>query len=568
MAQALVAYGQGDSAAVLADRLRAKPALLGDVAARLLEDRAAGSRLVLIVDQFEEVFTLCHRNDERIAFFDALVHAAQVPDGPISVAVAIRGDYYGHCSVHQELARLLAANHLLVGPMSPSEIRTAIEEPAHRAGLAIDHDLVDRVVDDASGAAGVLPLLSTAMLETWNRRRDGRLTLDAYLTTGGVHGAIARLAESVYEELSPDQRGAVRYMLLRLAELGEDGDDVRRRAPLDELVTSAAHQEVLDVLVSHRLVTVDGGRVEVAHEALLREWPRLRTWLEEDRAGRALHRRLTADARAWDEAGGPEDLLLRGMRLDSAVDWATGHEGELHPLEQAYLNASSAAWQRELASSRRAARRFRALAVGLAVLLVAAVAAGVLAQVQRNQARTRARVAEAGRLANLSEVAGNQDLTRAVLLAIESWRTDENRDTEGVLLAAAQRYGTSDDVLHVPISGTFDVSSTDMLATTDVGQDVVLWDLRATSSPEVLETEAYDVQFSPDGSLVAAFTLPRAGQPPEIEVWDVAAATARRHHDATGLAERRPLRRLAWRARLVTRRFEGGARGCNLVGGL
>ena len=231
----------------------------------------------------------------------------------------------------------------------------------------------------------MLPLLSTAMLETWKRREGGRLTLDAYLASGGVRGAIARLAESVYEQLSPEERIALRGMLLRLAELGEDGDDVRRRATLDELVTSPMHQEVLDALVSHRLVTVDAGRAEVAHEALLREWPRLRTWLEEDRAGRRLHRQLTSDARAWEEAGRGRRPAVprRPARVGPRVDSGASRRA---PSVRAGVPRSGAARRGNGSSTAVAAlaRRFRWLAVALGVVLVAALAAGVVAQVQRN----------------------------------------------------------------------------------------------------------------------------------------------------------------------------------------
>ena len=417
LARSLVERAEGASAEVLAQRLRARPVHLADLVARAVEDRPAGCRFVVVVDQFEEAFTLCRDDVERAAFFDTLVHAASVPDGPGSVVVVLRGDYYGHCSVHPELARSIAASHRLVGPMSPNEIRAAIEEPARRAGLTVESGLVDRAIDDTRGAASVLPLLSTALLETWRRRRDGHLTTDAYVASGGVNGAIARLAESVHDELTAPERDALRSILLRLAELGEDGDDVRRRARHDEVVLSPMHQSVLDVLVSHRLVTVDLDRVEVAHEALLREWPRLRTWLEEDRAGRRLHRGLTADAWAWDEAGRPDDLLYRGVRLESAMEWAGRHTDDLHPVEQAFLDAGSGAWRRQLTASRRTARRFRVLSAALALLLAVAVAAGFVVQDQRNIARDRADAAEASRIGELSALAisgRNLEVARAV----------------------------------------------------------------------------------------------------------------------------------------------------------
>jgi WD40 repeat protein/class 3 adenylate cyclase/tRNA A37 threonylcarbamoyladenosine biosynthesis protein TsaE len=429
LARPLVVAGHGDSAAVLADRMRARPAALADVAARLTEDAPDGSRLVVIVDQFEEVFTHCRSEDERNAFFDALVHAARVPDGPTTVVVVLRGDYYGHCAVHQELGQLMAASHLLVGPMSPSEMRTAIEEPARRAALTVDAELVDRAVDDAAGAAGVLPLLSTAMLETWKRRVDGRLTLDAYVATGGVHGAIARLAESVYEQLSAEQRDVLRSTLLRLAEFGEDGEDVRRRAPLDELVTSPTHQQVLDVVVTHRLVSVDEGRAEVAHEALLREWPRLRTWLEEDRSGRRLHRRLTIDAQAWVEADRGAELLWHGARLAAAREWTAENPDELNREEGDFLAASLAS---EQAHAKRRRRRVTAVVASLAALTIAAVILSVVALVANDRASeneraatSQARVATALALAAQAEQVQATNPALGLALAAESMtRTD------------------------------------------------------------------------------------------------------------------------------------------------
>jgi WD40 repeat protein/class 3 adenylate cyclase/tRNA A37 threonylcarbamoyladenosine biosynthesis protein TsaE len=429
LARPLVAAGHGYSAAVLADRMRARPSTLADVAARLTEDQPDSSRLVVIVDQFEEVFTHCRREEERTAFFDALVHAARIPDGPTTVVVVLRGDYYGHCAVHQELGQLMAASHLLVGPMSTSEMRTAIEEPARCAGLTVEPELVGRAVDDAAGAAGVLPLLSTAMLETWKRRVGGHLTLDAYVDTGGVHGAIARLAESVYEQLSDGQRDVLRSTLLRLAEFGEDGEDVRRRAPLDELVTSPTHQEVLDVVVAHRLVSVDAGRAEVAHEALLREWPRLRTWLEEDRSGRRLHRRLTVDAQAWDEGDRGGELLWHGARLAAAEEWSAANPDALNRVEGEFLAASEAGEQER---ARRRRRRVTAVVASLAALTIAAVILSAVALVANNRASEneraatrQARVATALALAAQAEQVQSTNPALGLALAAESMtRTD------------------------------------------------------------------------------------------------------------------------------------------------
>ena len=172
---------------------------------------------------------------------------------------------------------MLAESHLLVGPMTDDEVHAAIEEPAHRAGLTLETGLADAIAADVADQPGALPLLSTALLETWVRRRDRTLTHAGYHDAGGVGGAVARLAENTYLQLTLDEQRECRQLLLRLAEPAEDSDDVRRRVPLVEL----GDTHVLQTLVARRLVTTSDGAAEVAHEALLREWPRLRSWLEE-----------------------------------------------------------------------------------------------------------------------------------------------------------------------------------------------------------------------------------------------------------------------------------------------
>ena len=255
-------------------------------------------RLLIAVDQFDEAFTLCADEGERAAFVDALVGSA---GGSGSVVVlALRAEFYGRCAAYPELARLLGANHVLVGPMQRDELRRAIELPAQRAGLRVERELVERLLADAADEPGALPLLSSALLELWQQRDGRHLRLAAYERTGGVRGAVARLAEAAYDRLDPAQQTVARSILLRLA--GEDAGAgaVRRRVPLEELDADRDDvRAVLDALAGSRLVLVDAGTAEVAHEALLREWPRLRGWLEEDADGRRLHRRLR-----WRRASG------------------------------------------------------------------------------------------------------------------------------------------------------------------------------------------------------------------------------------------------------------------------
>jgi hypothetical protein len=216
-------------------------------------------------------------------------------------------------------------------------------------------------VADVADEPGALPLLSTALLELW-RRRDGRcLRHAAYERTGGVRGAVARLAEDAYGELDPAQQGTARPVLLRLAGEGATGTIVRRRVPLAELETRRGDdvERVVAMLTERRLLTASAGTVEVAHEALLREWPRLRGWLEQDAHGRRLHRHLTDAARDWDQGGRDPGDLYRGARLASALEFRPYHEDELNPTEAAFLDASRAAGtraQRRCAPSRSAWR--------------------------------------------------------------------------------------------------------------------------------------------------------------------------------------------------------------------
>src|SRR3954452_25203538 len=234
-----------------------------------IEQATAHGPLLIAVDQFEETFTACGDETERAAFLGALIAAAGDERRRARVLVAVRADFYGRCAAYPELARQLGANHVLVGPMEQDELRRAIEVPAQRARLHVEPELVDALIADVKDEPGALPLLSTALLELW-QQRDGRtMRLSAYRQSGGVHRAVARLAERTYDRLDPDQRETARRILLRLAGEGEGDAAVRQRVELSELDGDGV-DEVLSVLAADRLVTIGEGEVEVAHEALFR----------------------------------------------------------------------------------------------------------------------------------------------------------------------------------------------------------------------------------------------------------------------------------------------------------
>ncbi len=389
-------------------------------------EAARPGRLVIAVDQFEETFTTCSDESERAAFVDALVAAARNPRRRTLVIVAVRSDFYGRCGAYPELSRLLGANQVLVGPMRRDELRRSIELPARRAGLRVERELVDALIADVEGEPGALPLLSTSLLELW-QQRDGRfLRFSDYRRSGGVHGAVARLAEHSYQRLDSEQRDVARRLLLRLAGEGEGDAVVRQRVPMAELEGDGI-DEVLSVLAEDRLVTVGGGEVEVAHEALLHEWPRLRGWLQEDADGRHLHHQLHLAGREWDAGGRDPGELYRGARLAAALDWSAAHGVELNATERSFLRESRGA-------SERAVRTLRVVLGAVAVLLVLAIVASLVALHERGTARGQARAADAQRLGARALV--ESELDRALLLARQGVELDDTFQTRGNLLAA------------------------------------------------------------------------------------------------------------------------------------
>jgi WD40 repeat protein/DNA-binding SARP family transcriptional activator len=393
-----------------------------------------GERFVVAVDQFEEVFTACSNEHERAAFVDALIGHARDAHRRATVLLALRADFYGRCAGFSELSRMLGANQVLVGAMRADELRRAIELPARAAGLEFESELPERLLADVQGEPGGLPLLSTALFELWEQRDGNRLELAAYERSGGVRGAIGRLAEGSYERLDPQEREDARRLLLRLAGEG----DVRTRVPIAELTGANG---VLSRLAADRLVTIGDGEAEVAHEALLREWPRLRTWLDEDAEGRRVHRQLATASRDWDTGGRDASELYRGARLVSATDWADTHANDLNDRERDFLTASQAAAEAEAERERRANRRLRVLLAGVGALLVVAVIAGVVAVSQRGEARDAALVADAQRLG--AEAVTNDRLDQAVRLARTGIALDDSPATRNSLFSVLLRQPAS-----------------------------------------------------------------------------------------------------------------------------
>jgi signal transduction histidine kinase len=333
-----------------------------------LQNVAEELRLVLLVDQFEEIFTLCEQDNLRQAFLENLLYAATVVGGKTIVILTLRADFYGKCAVYPTLAASLSDHQVLVGPMARDELRRAVERPAHLVGAEFEAGLVETLLNDVENQPGGLPLLQHAMLELWSRRKGRKLAYSDYEAIGGIQGALNRRAETIYNHLTDSEKEICRRIFLRLTQPGEGTEDTKRRASLSELVPSGDEaksvQAVIDKLVGAeaRLLVVEKDElvtghlfVEVAHEALIRGWPRLRAWIEEDRASLRVHRQLTSAVGEWDKNQRDESFVYRGLRLEEAQEWARTHAGDLNESERAFLDASQEASE-QADRDRRAAR--------------------------------------------------------------------------------------------------------------------------------------------------------------------------------------------------------------------
>jgi WD40 repeat protein len=543
--------------ATLIDDLARDPRSLQIFAKRKLGSKD-GSHLFLVIDQFEELFALCHSEEERLAFIGNLLTAASEADGPVIILIALRADFYAHCANYIQLRAALAKNQEYIGAMSEEELRHAIEEPARRGRWEFEPGLVDLLLHDVGREPGALPLLSHALLETWQRRRGRVMTLSGYTSSGGVRSAIAETAEAVFvDQFTHEQQDVARRIFLRLTELGDETatGDTRRRATFNELIlkpeeTNTIHS-LLKVLADARLIVTREDTVEVAHEALIREWPRLRAWLEDNREGLRLHRQLTDNAWEWNALNREPEMLYRGARLTQAQDWAATHKDELNPLEREFLDASilgaereaaerEAQRQRELEAAQKLAesenqraeeqtsfaqqmsKRAKYLTGAFIVALLMAFIAlyfGSRARETAMTAQNDKRLATARELAAASLNNLSVDPERSILLALQSVST--TRFVDGTVLPESLE-ALHRSIVSSPIQLTLTGHKTRVLSAAfspdgeqlaTIGDDgtTIIWEpntgrelrrLPGTTKPSDLYTEQR-IAYSPDGKLLA-----------------------------------------------------------------
>jgi WD40 repeat protein len=487
-----LAHDVGSSEEALAARLRAHPEQLAALVRQAIgrQDGDDG-RLLVLVDQFEELFTQCADETERRAFVKALCAAAG-PDGSrpaaAMVVIAVRADFYSRCLAYPELAPTFREYQVPVVPMTPDELREAIERPAAVAGCRLEDGLSGLILRDlrmggdqqGRTESGFLPLLSYALEQTWMHSEGRDLLIRRYEASGGVWNAVTRQADLVYNGLTPDARKAARLLLLRMVQVGEDLEDTRRRVDLAELEADrpqaeAAHiRAALDALAAARLITVDGRSAQIAHEALLRSWPRLRGWLDEDRGGLLIHRQLADAAHTW-HSGDDRTVLYGGPRLAAAREWFAdpGHRAALTPTERRFL-----------ARSVRGHRLRRASVMAGVGILVVALISGLIAVRQSQVAAERADAIASRQLALLADSLRDGDPATALGLSLAAYDISPTSEAgasvlhSSVTTAPVTLTGPTDRVFNVAYSGDGRV-----LAASAKDRTVRLWNVSRPDQP-------------------------------------------------------------------------------------
>lgn len=508
------------------------------------------SQLLLVIDQFEEVFTLSDDEHRISHFLNNLVTALTEPNSRLRLIVTLRADFYDRPLLYPGLSSLIRQRTEVVIPMSPEELERAIVGPAKQVGVNFESSLVTAIVSEVSGHLGALPLLQYGLMELFERRNGLLLTLDAYRAIGGTLGAVARRAESIYTQLNRSQQDISRQIFLRLITLGENTDDTRRRVLLSELLSiTPDHQSVRTVLDEYgrsRLLTFDrdpttrGPTVEVAHEAILREWTRLRGWLETSRNDLRLERTLAALAEDWHSANRDVSFLLRGGRLEQFERWYQSTSLALTENEKSFIDASLQERQvQQVEEERRkveqnrleqqARLRLYQLVAALIVFSLGALVLTVYAFQQNSQAQSARATSEANAAlsqslalaANAQSALQSYDSDLALALAFEAVRIPQAPLEARRLLANIALAPGTQHIFegHTSAVRTLDISPDSTWAVSgSVNGEIIIWDLPTGSIRYRLEGNhpfVKEVVINPLGEQFIS-----VGEDQQIFVWD------------------------------------------------
>ncbi|MBE9039733.1 PD40 domain-containing protein [Oscillatoriales cyanobacterium LEGE 11467] len=395
----------------LAKQLREGSLTVGTLTSRILEENGNASGFVLIVDQFEELYTLCPKSPKQQQFLDLLLEAANQTCN-LTLVLTLRADFFGYALSYRPFADALQNADVKLGPMNPEELRQIVEEPAKLLGVQIEAGLTERILQAVQASPGNLPLLEFALTQLWEKQEGGELTHEAYEAIGGVEKALANHAEAIYERLDDADKERAQRIFIQLVRPGEGTEDTRRLATREEV--GEENWDLVTRLADARLVVTGSGRddgdgvksdtqssitddsfpmthsVEIVHEALIREWGTLRRWMSANRDFRVWQERLKGRMGEWERHQCQDNALLQGAALGEAKEWLGKRETELSPSQRNFIRQS---WQRQKQRSRRT---ISLLATGLVAVFLLAIGVGV--QWQRavageKNANMRARIA-------------------------------------------------------------------------------------------------------------------------------------------------------------------------------
>ncbi|MEJ2486272.1 MAG: BTAD domain-containing putative transcriptional regulator [Anaerolineales bacterium] len=506
------------------DEWKEDPARFRAAVEDLLDRSSQKDQMVLVIDQFEELYTQCPDPDQRHSFLDLLLRVVGV-DGRLNVLITLRADFMGRALAHRPFADVLQDGVLMLGPMSREELRAAIVRPAEIQGAKFEPGLADRILDDVGDEPGNLPLLEFALTLLWEQGRNGLLKHAAYDQLGGVEGALARYAEQVYADLRPEDQDQLPKIMMQLVRPGLGTDDTRRVATRSEIGEEnwALTRQLADKRLLVTGVDANGNQtVELAHEVLIWEWSRLQGWLNDQRSFRVWQEGLRTFVSIWEAAERDESILLRGMQLAEAEDWFKSRRDHLSlPEREFILNSIDASGQREaekkaeredrLAASRRSRRMSGVLAGVLTIAVLLTVFLAYYYPRQRRQAQEAYSLSLA---ASAREVLADGDTSTALSLALAANQIeDPPGESQNILMEAAYAPGARWRVIgwsifkDVRVLGTtLDISPDGEKAVTGfLDGHIILWDL-ATKQELVRmkgsESGINDVAISPNGSVV------------------------------------------------------------------